>query len=117
MELRNILTKGTVPLFIMEILQSGEAYGYEIVKEISRRSEGVLEFGQGTIYPLLYKLEEKGFVTSERKTLPNGKERRYYRLTDKGLTELELSKETWRETSHAIGQVLGTNPSAIGCCL
>ncbi len=111
MELRNVLTKGTIPLVIMEILRSGEAYGYEIVKEIGRRSDGKLEFGQGTIYPLLYKLEEKGYVTSERKSLPNGRERRYYRLTDKGLKELETSKETWFETSALIGKVLGTNPA------
>ncbi|RJP30548.1 MAG: PadR family transcriptional regulator [Candidatus Omnitrophota bacterium] len=116
MELQNVLTKGAVPMMIMEILRSGEAYGYEIVKEITRRSAGKLEFGQGTVYPLLYKLEEKGYVVSKRNTLPNGKERRYYRLTEKGLNELELSKKTWRETSMAISQVLGVNPAGVMAC-
>jgi len=113
MDLKKVLTKGTVPLLILEILSDGELYGYEIVKEITRRSEGKLEFGQGTVYPLLYKLEEQKYVTSERKPTPSGKERRYYTITDNGAKHLETSKETWRETSKAIGQVLGTDSAAI----
>lgn len=112
MDLKNSLTKGTVPLLILEILRGGEAYGYEIIKKITLRSGGKLEFGHGTIYPLLYKLEEKKFVKSKRQQTESGKERRYYQITDKGLKHLEASKATWRETSNAIGMVLGTN--AIG---
>lgn len=109
MDLKNSLTKGTVPLLILEILRGGDAYGYEIVKAITLRSGGKLEFGQGTVYPLLYKLEEKKYVKSKRQQTESGKERRYYSITDKGLKHLEMCKETWRETSFAIGMVLGTN--------
>lgn len=111
MDLKNTITKGTVPLLLLEILRAEELYGYEIVKQISARSGGKLEFGQGTVYPLLYKLEEQGFVKSKRKPTPSGKERRYYKITDKGVKHLEASKKTWIETSQAIGQVLGTNPA------
>lgn len=116
MDLQNTLTKGTVPIMILEILHSGEAYGYEITKQISHRSGGELEFGQGTIYPLLYKLEEQGYLTSHRKPTDNGKERRYYQITDKGIKHLEICKETWEKTSNAIGQVLGTNPAGVFPC-
>ncbi|MFH1743712.1 MAG: PadR family transcriptional regulator [bacterium] len=111
MDLKSSLTKGTVPLLILEILRSGEAYGYEIVKEIARRSGGRLEFGQGTVYPLLYKLQRRGFLSSERKPTESGKDRRYYCITEDGLEYLERSKKTWRETNQAIGQVLGTEPA------
>lgn len=113
MDLKNSLTKGTVPLMILEILRCGEAYGYEIVKEIARKSGGQLEFGQGTIYPLLYKLEEKGYVTSERKPTSNRKERRYYWITDQGRTYLEQSKQTWTATSRAIDRVLTEEPAGV----
>ena len=106
MDLKNMLTKGTVPLMILEILNQGEAYGYEIVKQITARSRGKLEFGQGTIYPLLYKLEESGYVKSRRSQTPSGKERRYYRITRAGATHLESCKAKWREINEAIGWVL-----------
>lgn len=111
MDLKNTITKGTVPILILEILNQGELYGYEIVKQITFRSGGKLEFGQGTVYPLLYKLEDKGYVTSSRKPTPSGKERRYYQITDDGVKHLETSKQTWQETSRAITQVLGTEPA------
>ena len=113
MNLKSTLTKGTVPILILEILRSGEAYGYEIVKEITTRSGGELEFGQGTIYPILYKLQECGHVVSTRQETPGGKERRYYSITDEGLTHLEHCKKTWQSTSQAIGRVLGTNTAGI----
>lgn len=116
MNLKQSLTKGTVPILLLEILSRGEAYGYELCKEIASRSDGVLEFGQGTIYPLLYKLEDKGWVSSERKPTPGGKERRYYSITDSGRKELELSKQTWEETSLAIGKVLGAGPASAETC-
>lgn len=113
MNIKNTVTKGTVPLMILEILRSGEAYGYEIVKEIAQRSGGQLEFGQGTVYPLLYKLQDKKYVSSHRKPTESGKERRYYRITDKGLKFLERSKASWLETNQAVGRVLGLDPTAI----
>ncbi|MBI1387304.1 MAG: PadR family transcriptional regulator [bacterium] len=112
MDLKQSLTKGTVPILLLEILSGGEAYGYEIVKEIANRSAGALQFGQGTVYPLLYKLEEQGFVESSRKSAESGKERRYYQITESGLKHLESCKQTWRKTSQAITRVLGPEPAA-----
>lgn len=114
MELKSIITKGTVPILLLEILRKREMYGYEIVKEVSRRSGGRLEFGQGTVYPLLYKLEEKKYVTSERRLAPSGKERRYYRITEKGADYLKASKAAWNEVSEAIGMVLGAESATYG---
>lgn len=119
MDLKTSLTKGAVPILVLEILRGGEAYGYEIVREIKHRSGGALEFGQGTVYPLLYKLEERGYVKSERRETPGGKERRYYRLTGDGLQFLVASRKTWNETSAAIGRVLGPEPlgaEGLGAC-
>ncbi|MDP8245199.1 MAG: helix-turn-helix transcriptional regulator [Candidatus Hinthialibacter antarcticus] len=115
MDFKSSLTKGTVPILLLEILSEGEAYGYELCKDIASRSDGALKFGQGTVYPLLYKLEEKGWVVSERKSTPGGKERRYYKLTDAGAKHLERCKKTWFETSAAIGRILGANPIAQTC--
>jgi PadR family transcriptional regulator, regulatory protein PadR len=113
MNVKSSLTKGTIQIMLLEILTSGELYGYQIVKEIKHRSGGVLEFGQGTVYPLLYKLERSGYLISERKPTESGKERRYYCITEKGIHHLETCKQTWEKTCSAIGKVLGTQPTGV----
>ena len=70
-------------------------YGYELVEALERQSEGVLAMGQSTLYPLLYNLEAKKLVTSRQADGPNGRPRRYYRLTAKGKKKLKSDKQQW----------------------
>jgi PadR family transcriptional regulator, regulatory protein PadR len=95
MQFSTILTKGMADLIILRILDKhGESYGYQLIERISDESKNLFAFQEGTLYPLLYKMERDGLVTSKRKTALSGKERRYYRMTDLGKKQLvSRSKE------------------------
>ena len=83
-------------------------YGYELASELSRRSDGIFALGQGTLYPLLYSLENKGQirVTREEPSDDGARIRRYYALTHKGRAELDLSVVTWKEIVRGMRLVL-----------
>jgi PadR family transcriptional regulator, regulatory protein PadR len=98
--------KGSLPTLILEALSRGPSHGYEIASSIKRRSAGVLDFKEGTLYPALHTLERDGMVSS-RTELENGRTRRYYKLTDKGSKHLEKSRLEWQRMSGAISGILG----------
>jgi PadR family transcriptional regulator, regulatory protein PadR len=98
--------KGSLPALILETLSRGSSHGYEIATIIKRKSAGVLDFKEGTLYPALHTLERDGMVQSNTE-LENGRTRRYYQLTDKGSKHLEKSKLEWLRMSGAINSVLG----------
>lgn len=95
MQFSTVLMKGMADLIILRILDKhGESYGYQLIERINEESENLFAFQEGTLYPLLYKMERDGLVTSKRKTALSGKERRYYRMTDLGKKQLaSRSKE------------------------
>lgn len=79
------LLKGNIETVVLHSLKElEEAYGYQLLTAIQEESGGIFAFQESTLYPLLYRLEEKNLICSERKTAPSGKERRYYSLTPKG---------------------------------
>lgn len=85
MQFSKEIMKGAAEIIVLQALKDqGELYGYELLKTISDVSQGVFEFQEGTLYPLLYRLEFKGYVVSEKKTAASGKERRYYSITPTG---------------------------------
>jgi len=78
------LKRGSLELIVLHLLDSGEAYGYEIVSKLTSETNGALEVTDGTLYPVLYRLERAGFVAVRWETLQRGVPRKYYRLTDAG---------------------------------
>jgi PadR family transcriptional regulator, regulatory protein PadR len=102
----NMNLKGSLPALILETLTRGSSHGYEIATVIKRKSAGVLDFKEGTLYPALHTLERDGLVESHTE-LENGRTRRYYKLTEKGSKHLEKSKLEWQKMSSAISNVLG----------
>lgn len=110
MKLEREMMRGAGPTAVMQLLSSGEMYGYEIVESLAERSKGVFELGQSTLYPMLYNLESKGLVVSREKKAENGRKRRYYRLTAKGRKKLESDREQWAalvQGMKAIGMTRG----------
>jgi PadR family transcriptional regulator, regulatory protein PadR len=95
MQFSSVLMKGMADVIILRILDKhGESYGYQLIERITEESKNLFAFQEGTLYPLLYKMERDGLVTSHRKTALTGKERRYYKLTDEGKVYLSSrSKE------------------------
>ena len=99
-------------LLVLSLLRDGDKYGYEMVTELARRSGNAFELKEGTLYPLLHALEKAGEVQSYDKTAPTGRERRYYRLTEKGAGRLEEKVSQWRLFSDSVNTVLSFSPSA-----
>lgn len=98
--------KGTLPALILETLLREPAHGYAIAQQIKQRSEGVLDFKEGTLYPALHKLENEGLVESEE-TVENGRTRRYYRITRAGRAALAKDRQEWLKLSRAVTALLG----------
>jgi PadR family transcriptional regulator, regulatory protein PadR len=98
--------KGSLPLLILDTLARGASYGYQIAKEIRTRSGEVLAFQEGTLYPMLHKLEKDGLIEGYTASV-DGRERRYYRLTEAGCRELTRQRQAWQVYAHAVNAVLG----------
>lgn len=88
------LMKGAAPFIILQSLHRlGEAYGYQLMKEIRQQSEETFDFPDSTLYPILYRLEEKELIQSEVKKVDSKKQRRYYWLTEAGLKYLGVQEK------------------------
>jgi PadR family transcriptional regulator, regulatory protein PadR len=102
MRLERELMRGAGPLAVLRLLESGEKYGYELIQQLDKQTNGVLAMGQSTLYPLLYNLQAKGLVASRVMAAESGKSRKYYRLTTKGVRHLEKSRQQWATMSQAM---------------
>jgi|SRR5579884_816886 PadR family transcriptional regulator PadR len=100
------LVKGSTELLVLSLLHGQAMHGYEIIKEIRARSEGHLRVGEGSLYPLLHRLERDGLLTAEWGGLA-GRDRRYYRLTARGEAALNERQAEWRRHVRAVERVLG----------
>ncbi|MBI2760152.1 MAG: helix-turn-helix transcriptional regulator [Chloroflexi bacterium] len=100
------LVKGSTELLVMSLMRDRRLHGYEIIKEIRARSDGHLKVGEGSLYPLLHRLERDGLVSAEWGGLP-GRDRRYYHLTARGEAALDERRAVWRKHVDAVQRVLG----------
>jgi PadR family transcriptional regulator PadR len=95
MRIERELLKGVLPLAVLRLLNRRAMYGYELITELAKQSDGVLQMGQSTLYPLLYNLEAGGLVKGEWSAGDNGRDRKYYRLTGDGKKRLARDLEQW----------------------
>jgi len=102
------MLSGNVETLILAILEAGPSYGYAIVKELNRQAEGILRLGEGTIYPVLHRLEEKKIISAKWCLAANGRERKYYRLSVKGRRALAANRQQWQMLSVIMRKVLGS---------
>lgn len=100
------LKRGTIELVLLRLLEDRERYGYEIVAAIEEGSGGRIEVRDGTLYPVLYRLEEAGFVAPRWETQERGVPRKYYRITEAGKEELARLEAEWREFAAAVDAIL-----------
>lgn len=101
------LKRGSLELIVLHLLAPGEAYGYEIVTKLTTQSDGALGVTDGTLYPVLYRLERAGFVAVRWETPARGVPRKYYRLTEAGRVELGRLSHEWHAFVGAIARLLG----------
>jgi DNA-binding PadR family transcriptional regulator len=90
---------------VLSILAEGESYGYAILKRVRALSGGELEWTDGMLYPLLHRLQRLGYVTTEWRAPPEGRRRRYYRLTDDGRAALVDQRRQWETVTRALNDV------------
>ena len=81
-------------------------YGYQVIKELEARSQGYFKFKEGTLYPALHRLAKSGLITGSWQTLPIGRQRRYYHITEKGLAKLAQEKTQWQDFLNAVRLIL-----------
>ena len=100
------LKRGSLELIVLHLLSPGEAYGYEIVSRLTADSDGALAVSDGTLYPVLYRLERAGFVDVRWETPARGVPRKYYRLTETGRQELARLTHEWTTFAEALTKLL-----------
>ncbi len=100
------LKRGTLELLMLRILGEEPTYGYELVRRLDERSGGRFGIKEGTLYPVLYRLEDAGLVAPEWSQPARGVPRKYYRLTDAGQDRVRQLTEAWRSFSAAVDAVL-----------
>jgi transcriptional regulator len=103
---RGDLLQGTLDMLVLKALQLEPMHGWGITERIEQWSERVLQLGQGTLYPALYRLEQQGWIRSEWKQTENNRRARYYSLTRAGRRQLEDELTQWRRMSRAVNLVL-----------
>src|SRR5512144_3030281 len=100
------LLQGTLDLLILKTLSAGSLHGYSIAQRIQQRSDDVLVVEEGSLYPALYRMEEKGWIRAEWGKSENNRRAKYYELTRAGRRQLEEETELWERVHRAITLVL-----------
>ncbi len=103
------LKKGSAELIILSIIEARARHGYEICKLIETRSVGQMKFHVASLYPLLYRLEERGWLQGRWVEKAGQRRRRFYSLTAEGRRVLARQRETWRTFVHAMRLVTGVD--------
>ena len=104
---RDELLQGTLDMLVLKSLQLGPMHGWGITERLEQGSNHVLQIGQGSLYPALYRLERQGFIASEWGASDNNRRARYYRLTTAGRVRLAEERQAWNRMSHAVELILG----------
>ncbi len=101
------ILQGTLDMLILRTLVMGPAHGYTIAQVIESTSENALEVEQGSLYPALHRLEDRGLVSSEWGVSENNRRAKFYQLTGKGRKELSAAAGRWQRMTRAVGLILG----------
>ncbi|HEY0004367.1 MAG TPA: PadR family transcriptional regulator [Pyrinomonadaceae bacterium] len=101
------LKKGSAELLILSLVEEQPRHGYDIGNLIEQRSKGVLRFNVASLYPLLYRLEKRGWIQGRWVEKASQRRRRYYRLTPEGKKVLAAQRSSWREFVEAINRITG----------
>lgn len=105
------LKKGSAELLILSLVEGRQRHGYEIGRLIEERSQGTLRFSAAALYPLLYRLEKRGWLEGRWVEKDGQRRRRYYRLTPSGRRMLSEQRTAWQTFVAAINRVAGLDPA------
>jgi PadR family transcriptional regulator len=102
------LPQGTLDLLVLKVVAAGPLHGYAIAQRLQQMSREVVQVQQGTLYPALHRLENRGFLAADWKMSDTGRDAKFYRLTTKGRAHLTAEEASWRRLTQAIGLILKT---------
>jgi len=103
---RRELMKGNVDSLLLCLIGQQPMYGYQIIRELEKRSQGYFKFKEGTLYPALHRLERANLVRGKWQALPSGQQRKYYHITDKGLSILVEKRSQWLDFLSAMNLII-----------
>lgn len=106
MKISKELLKGSTTTLILSLLNSKPMYGYEIIKELESKTNGIFSFKEGTIYPILHSLEEKELIVSYWGEGTGKRKRKYYKINNQGKEFIQEKKEEWTVFKNAVDEVL-----------
>jgi PadR family transcriptional regulator, regulatory protein PadR len=106
MAAKSDLPQGTLDLLILKVVALGSVHGYAIAQRLQQVSRDVVQVPQGSLYPALHRLENRGLLDADWKETETGREAKYYRLTRKGRAQLETEAASWRRLAEAVGLIL-----------
>ena len=102
------LLQGTLDLLILKVVALGPVHGYGISQRIRQISDSVLQVQQGSLYPALHRLKERGWLAADWGESENGRQAKFYRLSAKGRKQLASEEQTWNRLSKAVALILQT---------
>ncbi len=105
MKISRELIKGSSAVLVLSVLKSSDMYGYRIIREIEIRSDNTFSMSEGSLYPILHALEQEKLLQSYWEE-HDGRKRKYYHITQKGLKQLESKKTEWEVYSTSVNKVL-----------
>jgi transcriptional regulator len=100
------LPQGTLDLLILKVVALGPLHGYAIAQRLRQISRDVVQVTQGTLYPALHRLENRGYLEADWKQSDTGRDAKFYRLTRKGRAQMEAETASWERLAEAVGSVL-----------
>ena len=103
---RRELIKGSIDSLLLCLIGQQPTYGYQLIKELEKRSQGYFKFKEGTLYPALHRLEKAGLILGRWQTLSSGRQRRYYHITDKGYRVLVAERSHWQDFLTAMNLII-----------
>jgi transcriptional regulator len=109
---RTDLPQGTLDLLVLKVVALGPLHGYAIAQRMQSMSRNVVQVQQGSLYPALHRLENRGLLRAEWKLTDTGREAKFYSLTAKGRTQLDAEEADWRRLTEAIGAILAARARA-----
>jgi PadR family transcriptional regulator PadR len=102
------LLPGTLDLLVLRVLSRGELHGWGITNKLEQLSKSALQVDEGSLYPALYRMEDKGWIEAEWKMTENNRRAKYYTLTRSGRKQLETEQQLWDRTSSIMAMVLNS---------
>jgi PadR family transcriptional regulator PadR len=113
MTAKSDLPQGTLDLLIMKIVAMGPVHGYAIAQRLQQVSRDVVQAPQGSLYPALHRLENRGLLDAVWKETESGREAKFYRLTKKGHTQLEAETASWQRLTEAVSLILNLSEGGV----